>query len=78
MSSITALNSGITGIQRGFNSARGHAAQIASASAMRADSPTDLADPLVGLISDRLQVQASAKVVKAIDQMLGSLIDIRA
>ena len=78
MSAITALNSGIVGIQRGFNSARGHAAQIASADTMKSDSPTDLADPLVGLIGDRLQVQASAKVVKAIDQMLGSLIDISA
>ena len=78
MSGISALNTGIVGIQRGVNSARSHAAQIASAETMNADSPTDLADPLVGLISDRLQVQASAKVVKAIDQMLGSLIDIKA
>lgn len=76
MSSITALNSGILGIQRGFNSARSHAAQIASADTMR--GTTDLADPLVSMVGDRLQVEASAKVVQTIDEMLGTLIDIRA
>lgn len=78
MSSIPALNSGILGIQRGVNSAQNQAARIASTDTFSNDNPADLAAPLVQLISDQRQVEASAKVVRTIDQMLGSIIDIKA
>ncbi len=70
-----ALTQAITGIQRGLNSAAEHAAQIASADQLSAESPTGLAEPLVGLQQDRLQVQASSAVLKAVDDMLGTLFD---
>jgi len=78
MSSISALNSGITGIQRGLNSAASNAAKIASADSFNSNNPANLAAPMVGLITDRLQIEASAKVVSAVDEMLGTLIDIKA
>jgi hypothetical protein len=70
-----ALSLAITGIQRGLGSARQHAAEIASADQFRDGSPDSLATPLVGLIQDRLQVSASAEVLKAADDMIGSLFD---
>lgn len=73
-----ALTQAITGIQRGLNSAGEHAAQIASAEQFSADSPSGLAGPLVGLQQDKLQVQASSAVLKAVDDMLGTLFDEKA
>ncbi len=74
----SALSHAITGIQRGLNSARGHAAQIASAEQFNNASPAGLVEPLVGLTQDRLQVSASAEVLKAVDDMIGSLFDEKA
>lgn len=73
-----ALSHAITGIQRGLNSARQHAAEIASAGQFGDSSPDSLAAPLVGLVQDRLQVSASAEVLKAADDMIGSLFDDKA
>ena len=78
MSSIPALNSAVTGILRGTNGVRRNAAEIASADMLRGTPGKDLATPLVEMIGHRIQAQASAKVIKAVDEMLGSLIDIRA
>lgn len=73
-----ALSQTMTGIQRGLASARNHAGQIASAGQFTNESPASLAEPLVGLIQDRLQVSASTQVLKAVDDMLGSLFDAKA
>ena len=73
-----AFTQAMTGIQRGLSSARDHAAEIASADQFQADSPSSLAEPLVGLQQDKLQVQASTAVLKAVDDMLGSLFDEKA
>jgi hypothetical protein len=73
-----ALSHAITGIQRGLSSARDHAAQIASKETFENGSATGLAEPLVGLRADQLQVQASTQVLKAVDDMLGSLFDEKA
>lgn len=72
------LTQAITGIQRGMNSARGHAAEIASAGQFENDSPSSLVEPMVGLKMDKLQVQASTAVLKAYDAMIGSLFDEKA
>jgi len=69
------FNEAVLGIQRGISSAKGHAAQIASADQFTNDSPTSLVEPLVGLKQDSLQVQASSVVLKAYDEMIGSLFD---
>jgi len=73
-----ALSHAITGIQRGLNNAQHHAARIANAGQFNADDPPSLVEPLVGLQQDRLQVQASTQVLKAVDEMIGSLFDDKA
>jgi len=73
-----AFSHAITGIQRGLDSARGHAADIAGAGQAGSSTNGSLAEPLVGLIQDRLQVSASTEVLKAVDDMIGSLFDARA
>jgi hypothetical protein len=73
-----AMTTAMTGIQRGLSSAQNNAAGIASADRFNGDSPSALAEPLIGLKQDRLQVQASTKVLKAVDEMIGSLFDDRA
>ncbi len=73
-----ALSQALLGIQRGLNSARDNAAKIASADQFREDGPTGLVEPLLGLRQDRLQVSASVEVLKAVDDMIGSLFDDKA
>lgn len=65
----------VLGIQRGVSSAGRRAAEIASAGQLNGDNPTNLIESMVGLRQDELQVQASAKVLKAFDAMIGSLFD---
>jgi hypothetical protein len=67
------LTLAMTGIQRGLNNAQHHAARIANADQFNAGNPSSLAEPLVGLQQDKLQVQASTQVLKAVDAMIGSL-----
>ena len=74
----SALTHAINGIQRGLNSAQQHAARIADTGRFGADNPSSLAQALFGLQADRLQVQASTQVLKAVDDMIGSLFDDRA
>jgi hypothetical protein len=73
-----ALSQAMLGIQRGMHSAGQHAAQIASKNAFANGSPSAIIDPLVGLTQDRLQVSASVEVLKATDDMIGSLFDDKA
>ena len=73
-----AFSQAVLGIQRGLSSAREHAAQIASADQFNNDSPSSLVEPMVGLMQDEIQVQASTEVLKAVDDMLGSLFDEKA
>lgn len=78
MSSIPALSSGVMGIQRGLDGLNRDAAQIASAAQFKNEAPADLAQPLTHLILDKLQVAASAKVVKTAGETLGTLLDVLA
>ena len=75
MTPISAINPGMAGIQKGFANARVAAADIASSKQFNSDSPTTLAESLVDLKQAQIQIEASAKVVQAIDGSLGSLID---
>ncbi len=74
----SALSQAMLGIQRGLTSARNHAGQIANAGQFGEDNPASLVEPLLGLRQDRIQVQASAQVLKAVDDMLGTLFDEKA
>jgi len=80
---IQALNAGLQGIQTGLNNLRNDANDIAQAGnpnpAAAGDAPRrpELAESLVNLKVDTRQVEASAEVVKAADEVLGTLLDER-
>lgn len=68
----------LAGIQRGLASAGKHAAAIASSSGLGDGNAASLTESMVGLVQDELQVAASARVLKAADEMIGSLFDDKA
>lgn len=78
MGVLSVQNEAIQGIQRGLDGLRRNAQEIASADQLNnAGQETDLAGALLGLQENKTQVQASAKVVSAVDEMIGSIIDLR-
>lgn len=78
MSLIYTLNTGVLGIQRGLADAQRSASTIASADNLTSGRAVDLAEPMVNLMAARTQVEASARVVQTIDEMLGTIIDVMA
>ena len=72
------FNNGLNGIRVGLDGMQKTASQIASKDAMESTGPHELAESLVELKIHTNQVGASAQVVKAFDQMLGTLLDIKA
>lgn len=80
MSTISALQYGVLGIQRGLQALKGDAAKIASKDAMESSQAADanIVGPLVHLTQDKLQVAASAKVIQRVDEAIGSLLDEKA
>ena len=79
MGVLSIQSSAVQGIQRGLDGMRKNAAEIASADQLnKAGDETDLVGSLVGMQENKIQVQASAKVVSALDEVIGSLIDTRA
>ena len=72
------LNSAVSGIYKGFDSLQSSASQIASKATFEGDNPQSLPTSLVGLKTSELQVAASAQVVQAIDETLGTLLDVKA
>lgn len=75
--SISALQSGVAGIQTGLSNLKRDASQIAQAVA-GVDSTKDVVKPLVNLQADKLQIAASAKVVETVHDLLGQFLDITA
>jgi flagellar hook protein FlgE len=71
MSTIPAFQSALTGIQTGMQSLNQNSIKIANA-----QSTGDITEPLVNMMIDKLQVQASSKVIEASSDMIGSLLDI--
>ena len=66
----------LLGIQRGMQGLDRNAAQIASTKELSGEaSPLE---PLIDSKVNRLQVEASAKVMKTIDEAVGSLFDDKA
>tara|TARA_R110001606_G_scaffold361754_5_gene515013 strand:+ start:3301 stop:3522 length:222 start_codon:yes stop_codon:yes gene_type:complete len=72
MSTIPAFQSALTGIQTGMQSLNQNSIKIANA-----QSAGDFTEPLVNMMSDKLQVQASSKVIEASSTMIGSILDIK-
>ena len=68
----SAFGSAVTGIQRGMQGLDRNADEIAKASKGQGD---DIAGPLVDSRINRLQVEASASMVKTVDDAIGTLLD---
>ena len=75
MAITSAMQSATMGMQRGINGLGENAAEIASASQMDGSAVRDISKPLVEQTQNLQQVAASAKVLKAEDEMIGRLID---
>ncbi len=76
MNITSAFTSALQGIRRGMDGLDRNSAQIASAEQMRGEaSPVQ---PLVESKVNRLQVEASASALRAIDEAVGSLFDDKA
>ncbi|VAW62163.1 hypothetical protein MNBD_GAMMA08-1613 [hydrothermal vent metagenome] len=79
MGVLSVQNEALQGIQRGLDGLRKNASEIASADQLnKAGEGSDLEGALLGLQQNKVQVQASAKVVSAVDSVIGTIIDIRA
>lgn len=76
--SNSVLNTALKGILKGMNDLQANASVIASAPSLAGENQKSMLTSLVDLKANVQQVQASAQVVKANDEMLGSLLDIKA
>lgn len=70
------LSTGVQGVQAGMQRANRAAGEIARAGTSAEGG--DLATPIVDLKLSELQVKASAAVIKTADEVVGTLIDIKA
>ena len=68
----------IQGIQRSFENVRKTAGNIATQPVGGKNQATDLTRSLVSLRQHENQTAANVKILKAADQMLGSLLDVKA
>lgn len=76
-----AAGNALLGIQRGMDGLRENAAEIASADRLNGQTENgvrDVAEPLVESRQNARQVEASAKVLEAENQAIGSLLDVKA
>ena len=79
MGVLSIQSEAVQGIQRGLEGMRKNAAEIASPDQLnKAGRGTDLEGSLLDMQQNKTQVQVSAKVVSAIDEVLGTIINIRA
>ncbi|TCT23996.1 hypothetical protein [Thiobaca trueperi] len=75
MAITSAMQSATMGMQRGINGLGENAAEIARSSQMDGSAVRDISKPLVEQTQNLQQVEASAKVLKTEDEMIGRLID---
>jgi hypothetical protein len=68
----------LNGIQRGMQGLQRTADEIASADRMNGEAVRSVAEPLVEQIQHATQVEASVKVLQTENDMLGSLLDVKA
>lgn len=76
VSSSSVLATGVQGVQTGMANASDAAGKIARLGTTESDG--DFVTPMVDLKQSELQVKASAAVIKSADEMIGTLIDIKA
>ena len=71
-------NTALAGIQKGMNDLQKNASEIASKSTMDGENTKPLIESLVDLKANIQQVEASMKVLQADDEVIGTLLDIKA
>ena len=76
--SIPVISNGFTGINNGMGNLKHDAQEIASTTAKGGENTADLAKSLVDLNLDRHQIEASVKVVQAVDETIGTLLNVKA
>ena len=68
---------GVQGIQRGMQGLESNASEIARAPVkQQQDEPDNITENLISSLQNKNQVEASAKVVQAASDTLGTIIDI--
>jgi len=72
------FQSALVGIRAGMQSMQGHAENIAGTSFAEAGNAPSLAESLIGLKESRIQITASMQVVKTLDEVIGTLLDVTA
>lgn len=76
--SASPLDSALAGIKNGMNNLQKNASEIASKSTMEGENTKPLIESLVELKANVQQVEASTKVLQVSDEMIGTLLDIKA
>ena len=72
------ISTGVVGVQNGYDMLNRSADQIAKANIPPSEGgPEEIITPVVEQLLGKIQVQASAKVIQAGSDMLGTLIDIK-
>ena len=74
----TGFNIALNGINKGLYDLNRHASDIASSDTMNAAESPPLVESLVGLKQAEIQVKSSFEVVKTLDEVLGTLLDVKA
>ncbi len=78
MSISIGINSGLAGMRSGLDSMQEAASQIASKETFEGTGTKSLAEAMIDLKVSTHQVSASAQVVKAMDDVIGTLLDVKA
>lgn len=79
MGVLAVQNSALQGIQKSLDGLRQNAADIASKDQLdKAGQETSLVGSMVDMKQNQVQLQASAKVVSTVDEVLGTIINTRA
>ena len=74
---ISPMNNAMNLITTSQHRLASSAQQIASAT-IRETGTQDLTRPMVGLLEARTEAMAGAKLIKTADEMIGTLLDVRA
>ncbi len=78
MAITSVTGSALQGIQRGLQGLRRNASEIASAENMRSGPGKDMTRALVELHQNKLYTSANIKTLKTADEIIGTLLDIKA
>ncbi len=76
--SASLLDTALKGIQNGRNELQKNAGEIASKATMEGENTKPLIQSLVDLKANVQQVEASTKVLQVSDEMIGTLLDLKA